>query len=205
MHGCLATTSREHQSIGDIAPIRRFELAKQEPFKVIDGEVSIEDSPKPRGVTRRVDDKGRITIVRHRYHVGKAFVGEAVVVESVDGLLHVHHNGVIIATHARRHLPEEEETMVGRPTATRPSKPTIGDEVIRVVDNSGSVSFAGTAYRASNKYKGRDAGIRLVGDTVQITIEGELVRTHKARHDPAKEFGALAQPQGHKKGTSNVA
>ena len=36
------------------------------------------------------------------------------------------------------------------------------------------------------------AGVRIVGDTVQITIDGKLVRTHKARHDKAKEFGALA-------------
>ena len=60
----------------------------------------------------------------------------------------------------------------------------------------GSVSFAGTGYRVGNKFKGRQAGIRLVGDTVQITIDGQLVRTHRARHDKSKEFGALAQPHG---------
>ena len=38
--------------------------------------------------------------------------------------------------------------------------------------------------------------IRLVGDTVQITIQGQLVRTHRARHDKSEEFGALAQPNG---------
>jgi len=31
---------------------------------------------------------------------------------------------------------------------------------------------------------------------VQITIDGDLVRTHKARHDRSKEFGALAMPNG---------
>ena len=72
----------------------------------------------------------------------------------------------------------------------------MGVEVLRNVDNSGAVSFAGTGYRAGNKFKGQAAGVRVVGDTVQITIQGQLVRTHRARHDRSKEFGAMAQPNG---------
>jgi hypothetical protein len=34
--------------------------------------------------------------------------------------------------------------------------------------------------------------VQLVGDTVQITLDGALLRTHRARHDRSKEFGALA-------------
>lgn len=67
---------------------------------------------------------------------------------------------------------------------------------MREVSSSGSVSFAATDYRVGNKFIGETAGVRLVGDTVQITIDGALVRTHRARHDPSKEFGALAQPKG---------
>jgi hypothetical protein len=48
----------------------------------------------------------------------------------------------------------------------------MGDVVNRSVDNSGCLSFAGTSYRAGNAYKGQLAGVRLVGDTVQITIDG---------------------------------
>jgi hypothetical protein len=40
------------------------------------------------------------------------------------------------------------------------------------------------------------AGVRIVGDTVQVTIDGKLIRTHKARHDRSKEYGALAMPNG---------
>jgi hypothetical protein len=42
-------------------------------------------------------------------------------------------------------------------------------------------------------------GVRVVGDTVQITLDGLLVRTHRARHDRAKEYGAFAQPYGKSK------
>ena len=67
------------------------------------------------------------------------------------------------------------------------------------------MSFAGTAYRVGNAYRGMLAGVRIVGDTVQITIDGQLVRTHRARHDKSKEFGALAQPNGKPRRSSGVA
>ncbi len=67
---------------------------------------------------------------------------------------------------------------------------------MRKVDTWGSVSFAGTGYRVGNRYAGQVVGVRLVDDTVQITQDGMLLRTHRARHDKAKEFGALANPRG---------
>jgi hypothetical protein len=67
---------------------------------------------------------------------------------------------------------------------------------LRKVDPSGSISFAGTPYRVGNRYAGQVVGVRLVADTVQIAQDGLLLRTHRARHDRAKEFGALAQPNG---------
>jgi transposase InsO family protein len=191
-------TEREHQSIGDVAPIKRFELAaKAPPFEVIDGEVSEEPAQPPtRRVRRVVDSGGRIRVLRFRYHVGKEFSGCAVEVENSDGLLNVTHNGVLVATHAKRHLDDDDVNFEGRRRAVQPAPPTMGVEVLRRVDTSGSVSFAGIGYRAGNKYRGQEAGVRVVGDTVQITIQGRLVRTHKARHDKAKEFGAMAQPTG---------
>ena len=49
-------------------------------------------------------------------------------------------------------------------------------------------------------------GVRVVADTVQITQDGLLLRTHRARHDKAKEFGALANPGGRpRRSTQNVA
>jgi transposase InsO family protein len=188
---------RPHQSLGDIPPLRRFELARRrDELEVIDGDYAEPDASLRKSLTRLVDDKGRIVILHFRYHVGRAYVGETVSVSLDDGLLRVHHRGVLVATHARRHLPEDDVRFTDRPKALRASRPTTGDVVYRTVDTSGAVSFAGISYRAGNNYKGRTAGVRLVGDTVQVTIDGELVRTHKARHDRSKEFGALAMPNG---------
>jgi transposase InsO family protein len=201
-------TNREHQAIGDVAPIRRFELANPASFDVLDGEIEIQPEPEPprKFVTRRVDDKGRILILNHRYHVGRYLAGQSVTVTVDNGLLNVAHNGVVVATHARRHKQEDDERMDRRTKAAKPARPTKGDEVFRRVDPKfGALSFAGTSYRVGNRYCGRLAGVRLVGDTVQITIDGQLVRTHKARHDKAKEFGALAQPNGKPRRSSGVA
>jgi hypothetical protein len=192
-------TEREHQSIGDVPPIRRFELAaarRSEPLEVIDGDVAEDTAPPARRVKRVVDVGGRISVLKFRYHVGKHLAGCTVEVENAEGLLHVTHNGVLVATHAKRHLDEDDARFEGRSKATRPSAPTVGFEVLRSVDTSGSVSFAGIGYRVGNRYKGQEAGVRVVGDTVQITIAGQLVRTHKARHDRSKEYGAMAQPTG---------
>ena len=198
---------REHQAIGDVAPVRRFELARTQQ-QVIDGEVSIQEPAEPprSAVGRRVDSKGRISILKHRYHVGVYLAGQRVSVEALDGLLHVSHDGALVATHARRHLPEDDDRMDRRLKATRPQRPTRGDEVLRKVDTSGSVSFAGTSYRVGNSHLGQIVGVRLVADTVQITQDGILVRTHRARHDKTKEFGALSQPHGKpRRSTQDVA
>jgi len=189
---------REHQAIGDVAPIRRFELVEKSSTDVIDPDASTEEAPDPPTPTvgRTVDRAGRISILKHRYHVGRHLAGQTVAVESVDGLLHVTHLGVLVATHARRHLAEEDDRMDRRAKASRPARPTIGEEVVRKVDPAGSVSFAGTSYRVGNRYIGQIVGARLVADTVQITQDGYLLRTHRARHDKSKEFGALANPTG---------
>ncbi|MBA3290084.1 MAG: transposase [Actinobacteria bacterium] len=190
---------REHQSLGDVPPIRRFELARPASLEVIDGDVEPEQELQPvkKIVSRRVDRAGRISILKHRYHVGRHLSGEAVTIESADGLLHISHNGVVVATHARRHLIDDDDKMDRRPRHARKlAQPTKGAEVLRIVDKHGSVSFAGTGYRVGNKFIGSTVGVRLVGDTVQITLDGSLLRTHRARHDRSKEFGALAQPNG---------
>ena len=190
-------TEREHQAIGDVAPIRRFELKAKVPVEVVDGQPEAPEATPPRNVVgRRVDQKGRISILKHRYHVGVHLAGQTVSVESKDGLLHVTHHDVVVATHARRHLVDDDHRMDRRSKKTRPARPTKGGEVLRKVDPSGSVSFAGTPYRVGNQFKRQLAGVRLVGDTAQITVEGTLVRTHKARLDRSREFGALAQPDG---------
>jgi hypothetical protein len=117
----------------------------------------------------------------------------------------VTHNGVVVATHARRHLREDDDKMDRRANASRPATPTKGGEVLRKVDPSGSVSFAGTCYRVGNRCRGQTVGVRLVGDTVQITQDDRVLRTHRARHDRTKEFGALANPTGRPRRAQDVA
>jgi transposase InsO family protein len=197
-------SEREHQGIGDVPPARRFELVRHEGTEVIDPQIESSDEPRLAGhtVKRRVDRAGRISILKHRYHVGRHLAGQQVDVESVDGLLHVTHEGVVVATHARRHLPEDDERMDRRAKASRPAPPTAGDEVLRKVDRWGSVSFAGTGYRVGNRHAGQIVGVRVVADTVQITQDELLLRTHRARHDKLKEFGALANPGGRPRRTA---
>jgi hypothetical protein len=189
---------REHQSLGDVPPIRRFELSRPPSLEVIDGDIAIEEEPvsPKRVVGRRVDRAGRISILKHRYHVGRHLAGEAVTIESADGLLHISHNGVVVATHARRHLIDDDDRMDRRARVTRPAPPTKGGEVLRIVDHHGSISFTCTGHRVGNRHRGQTVAVRLVGESVQVTLDGALLRTHRARHDRLKEFGALAQPNG---------
>jgi hypothetical protein len=145
---------REHQALGDVPPIRRFELARPASLEVIDGDVTPEEEAIPirKVIGRRVDRAGRISILKHRYHVGRHLAGEAVTIESSNGLLHVSHNGVVVATHARRHLIDDDDKMDRRPQhARKPAEPTKGGEVLRIVDPHGSISFVGTGYRVGNR------------------------------------------------------
>jgi hypothetical protein len=49
---------------------------------------------------------------------------EAVTIESVDWLLHVSHNGAIVATHARRHLIDDDDKMDRRRSAAIEASPS---------------------------------------------------------------------------------
>jgi transposase InsO family protein len=149
-------TEREHQSLGDTVPLRRFELARPRDVEIIDGDVETEPVLSTRkSLTRVVDEKGRVAVLSFRYHVGRVYSGERVQVSSDDGLIYVHHREVLIATHARRHLLDQDVAFLIQPRAQRATK---GDEVLRMVDCSGAVSFAGVGYRVGNAYRGRQAG-----------------------------------------------
>ena len=66
----------------------------------------------------------------------------------------------------------------------------------RKVDSSGNVSFAGANYRVGNNYRRRQVQVAVVGDTVEISVGGQLIRSHKVKHDRTREHGALANPGG---------
>jgi transposase InsO family protein len=189
---------REHQSLGDRPPIERFRLAQREPLEAVDLDPKAPEpapavSSAPRA-TRRVGGNGRVSFAAFHYHVGRWLAGETVEVAVRDGLVQIHHAGVLIATHARRHPSDKEPALRRGPNRRRPA--TTGQPVTRKVDPSGSISFAGWSYRVGNTYRRRQVQVAIVGDAVQISSEGRLVKTHPVRHDRTKEHGAFANPGG---------
>jgi hypothetical protein len=195
-------TVRPHQGIGMVPPVRRFELAVTEPFQVVVGDDQ-PSAPEPdvvaeRRVTRRVGKGGRISLATFSYHVGRWLAGETVdVVVTDDGLVEISHRGVLVATHAVRHPPEAEPEAWRRQPRARPVKPpTVGHPVIRKVDSSGNISFAAATYRVGNPHCREQVEVRVVGDTVEISQNGKLLRVHPVKHDPLKAHGAFANPGG---------
>jgi hypothetical protein len=198
---------RPHQGIGDVAPIGRFQLARPELVArddVESAEPSMSVPPRPAGVSRLVDARGTVSVAGFRYRVGPVFAGEFVEVVVRDGLVEVLHRGVLIATHAQRHRH-------GQPTRATPQgrrqarRPTGGVRVTRIADGRGSISFAGTSYRVGNAYRRRHVHVALVAGSVQLSVDGHVVRVHAARHDPAKEHGAFATPNGRPRRHTSVA
>jgi hypothetical protein len=147
-----------------------------------------------------VSEKGVISFASTRYKAGRWLAGQTVDVTCDGGLVHIHHRGVLIATHARRHQPDKQTAGLRRKprpapaAAPRPSASTAS--VTRKVDSSGAVCFAGTNYRVGATYKRRQVQVAVVGDTVEIFIGTRLIRTHKVKHDRTREHGALANPGG---------
>lgn len=193
-------TSREHQSLGDRPPIDRFALAKRDELEPVFSEAAVEEetvevaTTAPRSVARIADVAGRISLGGHRYLAGRWLAFETLDVICRDGLVELHHNGVLIAAHARRH-PADKEPKVMRQRAPK-ARPASSAVVTRKVDGSGSICFAGASYRAGNAYRRRSVEVSIVGDTVQISFEGRRIRTHPIRHDRTKEHGAFANPGG---------
>ena len=112
---------------------------------------------------------------------------------TAGGLVEISHRGALVATRARRHRPGADPQRAVRPPAGR--RPTsAAAPVVRKVDPTGYVSFAGTGYFVSARLSGEQVEVRLVGRTVQIARGGELLKTDRARHDPGKERSAFATP-----------
>ena len=148
----------------------------------------------------RVGRNGLISFAAAKYRAGVWLAGQDVAVVCDGGLVHLHHNGVLIATHARRHSVEKQTAGLHRGMAppprpsTRPSASAVS--VTRKVDSAGNVCFAGANYRAGNAFRRRQVQVAVVGDTVEISIGKELIRVHPVRHDRTREHGALANPGG---------
>ena len=186
-----------------VPPWERFRLAQPEPAS-IELEAAAPDTTTTTAMPaarRRVAGNGRISFASTYYQAGVWLAGETVEVICDGRLVHIHHRGVLVATHARRHKPAKAkqraagQTTRHRPPATpRPSASSAS--VTRKVDSSGNVSFAGTSYRVGNKFRRRQVQVAVVGGTVEISVGEELIRTHPIRHDRTREHGALANPGG---------
>jgi transposase InsO family protein len=183
---------RRHQGIGDVVPWERFRLAASEsvdPVELVDEPVT----------TRRVGQTGKISFASALYPVGVWLAGEAVEVSVADGLVSIHHRGVLVATHAQRHRPIKESKALARKIKAkrpRPRQATVGQSVTRKVDSSGNVSFAGTSYRVGRAHIRRQVQVAIVGDHVEISAGGEVLRVCPIRHDRSREHGAFANAGG---------
>ena len=204
-------TVRPHQGIGMVPPVRRFELTVSEPYEpVAVADLRVEPEPHPpvlqdrRRVTRKVARGGRISLATHKYHVGRWLEGETVDVDICDdGLIEILHRDVQVVSHARQHPVEAEPAAWRREPRARPVRPvTVGRPVTRKVDSSGNISFAAATYRVGNRYRRRQVQVRVVGDTVEISANRRVLRTHRAKHDPDKEHGAFANPGGRPRRTN---
>lgn len=186
---------RPHQSIGRIPPIERFQLAepRQLPAQPL---TAVEASAEP-VTTRRVSAKGTIGFATVSYKAGMWLAGQTVEVTCESGLVQIHHRGVLVATHARRHPLDKQAAGVERGRKPRPSRRSVSSpSVTRKVDSSGNVCFAGANYRVGNAYRRRQVQVAVVDDTVEIAVGEQLIRSHKIKHDRTREHGALANPGG---------
>jgi transposase InsO family protein len=187
--------TREHQSLGNRPPIARFALARRQPVEDVDDEPASDTRAGEPRLLRRVHQSGKIDVLRFKYHVGRHLAGQTVEVFTRNGLLEIAHNGVLVATHARRHLADEEMRLHRSAIGASDPLPA-GAVVVRKVNGQGSVSFAGTQYRVGNAYRRRSVELTVTRDTIQISLDGTLLRTHAKRHDRGKEHGALGNPGG---------
>lgn len=193
---------RPHQGIGMVAPVERFRLAAGEPATIDLEGVAPDTTTRSEVARRRVASNGRISFASTHYLAGVWLAGETVEVSCEGGVLHLHHRGVLVASHARRHKPAREAAAIRRGQQRRPSRPATprpsasSASVTRKVDSSGNVSFAGTNYRVGNTFRRRQVQVAVVAGTVEISIGEELIRVHPIRHDRTREHGALANPGG---------
>jgi transposase InsO family protein len=182
---------RPHQGIGDVPPFERFRLARPStaPAAANGGPVT----------TRKVGANGKISFARQLYPVPVWLAGETVEVTVEDGILSVVHREVLVATHVQRHRPDKEAAALARPPRrprTQPRQATVGQAVTRKVDCTGKICFAGTSYRVGSKHRRRQVQVAIVGDVVEISSGGHVIRTHPIRHDRSRENGAFANPGG---------
>jgi Integrase core domain len=157
------------------------------------------------GITRWVEQSGRIGLGSFKCHVGLWLAGEMVEILAHDGVLTVAHRSVVVATHTQRLRPGKTAEIRPAASMRKPQLATSGMTVTRTADASGYVSFAGTGYRAGRAPAGKSVEVSLAAGSVQLAVAGKVVRIHPARHDHAREHGAFATPKGRPRKKTGVA
>jgi hypothetical protein len=176
-----------------VVPYERFRLADPEAVEVPKFE------PAGPVTTRVVGRKGKIFFAGESYTVGVWLEGETVEVGVEDGLVRVSHREVLVVSHVQRRRHDRQTTAFARPAKRRRPRPrqaTTGQAVTRKVDSSGSVCLAATTYRACRAHRGRQVHLAIVGDVIEISSGGEVIRTHPIRRDRSREHGTFANPGG---------
>lgn len=196
-------TARPHQSCGGQPPCERFELVRRqiEPQIATAGQPGAVAPPARRerrapGVSRWVNQHGKISLGGFAYHVGATYVGEPVEVVVARGLVDVLHAGVVVATHVQKLKADHADRATRAVVARRARPATAGLTVTRLADGAGIVSFAGTGYRAGRSWAHQAIDVSIVAGSVQLARDGKLIRVHPIRHDRSRELGAFANPKG---------
>lgn len=66
----------------------------------------------------------------------------------------------------------------------------------RKVDSSGGISFAAANYKVGKRHARRQVQVAIVGDTVEISAGGEILRVNPIKHDRSREHGAFDNAGG---------
>jgi transposase InsO family protein len=196
----LYNTRRPHQSVGGRPPVERFALARTQVLEIDEledgpGEATLA-TPRPPGVARWVDQRGRIALGGFAYRVGPTFAGEPVEVVCQAGLVEILHAGVLVAAHAERRRAGLATARRSEPRVLRARKASSGMSVTRSVDGGGSISFAAASYRVGRSWARTSVEVAIVASSVQISAHGKVIRVHPIRHDRSKEYGAFSTPNG---------
>jgi transposase InsO family protein len=196
-------TTRPHQSCGGRPPAERFALADRSvtPDVLAVGpelRPAAESPPakRPAGVSRWVNAHGKISLAGFSYAVGATYAGEPVEVVVSGGLVDILHAGVVVATHAQRLRPDQADRAPRARVARRTRDATKGLIVTRLADGDGTITFAGTTYRAGRMWARAFIDVTIVAGSVQLSRDGKVIRVHPIRHDRSRELGAFANPQG---------
>ena len=194
-------TERPHQSCGGRPPVERFALAERS-IVAVEEPVVVVPAPRtpprerPAGVSRWVNGQGRISLAGFDYVVGATFAGEPVEVVVSNGLVEILHAGVLVATHVQRLKADQSDRIAAVPRQRRARDATTGLTVTRLADNSGVVSFAGSAYHCGRRWARQAIEVSIVAGSVQLAKDGKVIRVHPIRHDRSRELGAFANPKG---------